>query len=707
MKASLPLAVLLATFAAHVQGQTPQRFDPAQMDTVLYGAAFYEEYMPGDRLDKDVQLMQQAGLSVVRVGESTWSLWEPQDGHFEFAWMDRIIERLERAHIRVIMGTPTYSIPPWMFKEHPEILVTRLDGQRANYGIRQNMDVTNPDFLRYAERVIRKIAEHYRDNRSIIGYQIDNETTSYGTAGANVQAGFVDYLREHFGTVDRLNQVWGLVYWGQSLHDWSEVPPRNGILNPGWKLEWDRYQDSLATRYLAWQAALVREYLRPDQFVMQDFGGATRSDVDEHAIAKSLDVVGINPYHTTQDAYDGEGSSYGGDFARSLKGTNYLVTEINAQTIGWDSRTQFPPYDGQLRQDVYLMAATGANMVEYWHWHSLHYGQETYWKGVLSHDLEPGRAYAEVARTAHELQRIGPRIADLKPAHPVALLYSNDSRRATEYMPFLISHPAGDMPWSHPGGYELEMRRLYRALYRLNIGVDFIFPETEDLSVYKVVVVPPLYIASDALLERLVNYVRAGGHLVLTLKSGFCDEYSTVRHVMAPGPLREAAGFHYQEFSNLTKPLPLRGDPFQAGAENQVTDWADMLLLDKAKALAYYDHPFFGKYPAVTENRFGKGIVTYEGTVLSDKLQEKVMERVLSQAQLIGLDQKLPAAVRVKHGAGRDSKPMHYYFNFSSLPQHVIYPYASGTELLSNAKITTGGPIALQPWGIAIVESGN
>ncbi len=291
----------------------------------------------------------------------------------------------------------------------------------------------------------------------MIGYQIDNETTSYGTAGANVQAGFVRYLQEKFSTVDRLNKIWGLVYWGQQLHDWSEVPPRNGILNPGWKLEWDRYQDSLTTRFLAWQAALVREYLRPDQFVMQDFGGATRSDVERARRSRRAWISPPSiPTMPPQDRYDGEGSSYGGDFARSLKRTNYLVTEINAQTIGWDSRSQFPPYDGQLRQDVYLMAATGANMVEYWHWHSLHYGQETYWKGVLSHDLEPGRVYAEVARTAHELQRIGPRIVDLKAAHPVALLYSNDSRRGTDYMPFLPSPAVGDMPWSHPGGYDLE-----------------------------------------------------------------------------------------------------------------------------------------------------------------------------------------------------------------------------------------------------------
>jgi beta-galactosidase len=699
-----PASALLFIALTPAQQPAPARFAPDRMDSFLYGAAFYEEYMPEDRLEKDVELMERAGINVVRVGESTWSLWEPEDGRFEFAWMDRIVERLARAHIRVIMGTPTYSIPPWMFKKHPEILVTRIDGQKATYGMRQNMDITNPDFLRYCERIIRKIGEHYRDNPAIIGYQIDNETTSNGTAGPGVQAGFVRYLREKFSSVERLNRMWGLVYWGQSLHDWSEIPPRDGILNPGWKLEWDRYQDSLTTNFLAWQYSLLREYLRPDQFVTQDFGGATRRDVNEYAISKDLDIAAINPYHPTQDGYDGEGSSYGGDFARSLKRTNYLVTEINAQTIGWDSRSQFPPYDGQLRQDVYAMASTGANMVEYWHWHSLHYGQETYWKGVLSHDLEPGRAYAEVARTAHELARIGSHIVDLKTSQPVALLYSNDSRRGTEYMPFLLSHPEGDMPWHHFGGYDVDLRRLYRALYRLNVGVDFVFPETEDLSGYKVVVVPPLYIASDAILERLVDYARSGGHLVLTLKSGFCDEYSTVRPVMAPGPLREAAGFHYQEFSNLTKPLALKGDPFEAGAANQVTDWAEMLLLDAATPLAYYDHPFFGKYPAITENRFGKGMVTYEGTVLSDELQRKVLERVLDQAKLMGPDQKLPATVRVKHGTNRAGKTIHYYFNFSASRQHAPYAYASGLELLSNRPVAKGAEIALEPWGVAIVE---
>ena len=248
------------------------------------------------------------------------------------------------------------------------------------------------------------------------------------------------------------------------------------------------------------------------------------------------------------------------------------------------------------------------------------------------------------------------------------------------------------------------MQRLYGALYRLNAGVDFIFPDTEDLSQYKVIVVPPLYVASDALLARLVEYVRGGGHLVLTLKSGFCNEYSTVRATMAPGPLREAAGIHYQEFSNLAKPLALSGDPLQAGAENRVSDWAEMLMLDTAKPVAWYDHPFFGKYPAITENHFGKGMVTYEGTVLSAGLQEKVVAHVLEEANVTGSDRKLPAAVRVKHGVNRAGKAVHYYFNFSPAPQRVVYSYARGTELLLTRPVAQDSALTLEPWGVAIVE---
>lgn len=692
VRAGLLLVVFLcAALTGKTQAREPFRAD--RMDTVLYGVAYYPEYMPYERLDQDVQLMQKAGITVVRIGESSWGLWEPQDGKFEFAWMDRVVEKLHAAGIRIILGTPTYSIPAWLFKEHPEIVVTRLGGQYLYYGLRQNTDLANATYRFYCERVIRKILEHYKGNPAIIGYQIDNETSSAGAANRDVQVGFQEYLKAKFKTTDELNKVWGLNYWGQRLNDWSELPPRDGILNPGWKLEWERYSQWLTTDFLAWQARIVNEYKAPEQFVMHDFAGPPRPEVNESEVVRTLDIAAANPYHGTQDEFDGEASSYVGDYVRSLKKTNYLITETNAEAIGWDSKEQFPPYDGQLRLDVYTHVSSGANMVEYWHWHSLHYGQETYWKGVLGHDLQPGRAYAEVSRTAHELQRIGSEIADFQRKNHVAILYSNDSGYGLEFMKF-----------SDRVNYRAILRQMYGVLYRANVGVDFIFPESVNLAEYKVIVVPPLYIASDALLNRLAEYVRGGGNVVMAFKSGFCNEYSTVRWNMAPGPLREAAGFHYQEFSSLRRPLALKNDPFHVGSENKVSEWAEMLILDTAKGLANYDHPFLGNYPAITQNVYGKGTLTYEGTVLTDKLQEQVLLGVLQEAGLTGSDQSLPSSVRVKHGQNRKGKTLHYFLNYSSDAQDFSYAYGAGADLLTQSALARGQRITLKPWDAAIVE---
>jgi beta-galactosidase len=669
---------------------------PPRMETILYGVSYYQEYMPYERLERDVQMMKDAGINVVRMGESGWGLWEPREGQFEFAWMDRVVNRMHQAGIKVLMGTPTYSIPAWLYRKHPEILVTRLGGERAAYGMRQNMDITNPTYLFYAERVIRQILNHYKDNPAVIGYQIDNETAPYGTAGPNVQVGFVEYLKKKFGTTDELNKVWGLNYWGQRVNGWEELPPREGILNPGYKLEWERYQHKIVTDFLAWQARLVNEYKRADQFICHNFVGGVRTEIDEYDIAQHLDIAGINPYHPWDvgpDADDGGAWALSGDLARSLKGGNYLITETNAQTIGWDSKTQFPPYDGQIRLNVYSHLSSGANMVAYWHWHSLHYGQETYWKGVLSHDLEPNRVYAEVTRTAHELKEIGQRLVNLKKKNQVALLYSNESYHGIQYMPF-----------ADGANYMTVLQQMYGALYRLNVGVDFVFPQSANFSDYKVLVVPPLYIASDALLQRLADFVKGGGHLVLAFKSGFCNEFSTVRWAKAPGPLREAAGFYYQEFANIRKPLSLKSDPFKTGDENRVSTWAEFLIPETAQALAFYDHPFYGKYPALTRNKYGRGTLTYEGTLLTDKLQEKVLLDVLSLAGQVGPDQQLTGPVRVKHGLDNAGKNLHYYLNYSGESQNFTYPYASGTDLLTHKPVEKSAAVALAPWDLIIVE---
>src|SRR6266566_1541402 len=706
-RTSLILASILVLLSLAALAQDNKNFAPDKMDTVLYGVAYYPEYMPYDRLDKDVEMMQKAGITVVRVGESTWSSWEPRDGEFQFAWMERALDRLHQAGIKVILGTPTYSIPTWLYKEHPEIVVTHQGTipQLADpydpaypssmtpgfYGPRQNYDFLNPYFRQHAERVIREIVGHFKNHPAVIGYQIDNETFPNGVSTPYANAAFLDRLKQKYKTPETINRIWGLVYWGQLVDKWEDLPPRNGILNPGYKLEWENFQHDIVTDYLAWQARIVSEYKRTDQFITQDFSGGVHTNLDQWAIARTLDVVAENPYFETQRRLNARGIWMSGDVARSLKHTNYLVTETNAQTIGWDSRTQYPQYPGQLRLVVYTHLAAGANMVEYWHWHSLHYGQETYWKGVLSHDLEPNRTYAEVSRVAAELKKLGPQLVDLKKDDKVAILFSADSANALSYMPV-----------SDHVNYMTVLKQMYDALYDLNIEPDFVQAGDPNLSRYKVLLVPPLYSTSDRVLQQISDYVKNGGQVVMAFKSGFTNEYSTVRDVMAPGPLRAAAGFHYQEFTNLAEPEPLTPDPYGVGEQNKGSVWEEFLVPETAQVVASFDDPYW-HFPAIMRNQYGGGTLTYEGTFLTDTLQREVIREVLRRAGLTGPDQNLPGVVKVRHGRNAQGKLLHYYLNFSGEEQTFSYPYGNGSDLLTNASVRQGQAFNLKPWDLAIV----
>jgi len=697
-------ALLAVTVAAVAQTRT---FAPDRMETILYGVAYYPEYMPQERLNKDVEMMQKAGITVVRVGESTWSSWEPRDGDFQFAWMERVLDRMQQAGIKVILGTPTYTIPTWLYRAHPEILVTHNGTAPplrnpyestyppsmppGYYGPRQNMDFLNPDFRRYAERIIRQVVGHFHQHPAVIGYQIDNETFPNGAVTPYTQRAFLDRLRHKYETTEVLNRIWGLAYWGQLVDRWEDLPPRDGILNPGYKLEWENFQHDIVTDFLAWQAKIVNEYKRPDQFITHDFSGGVHSNLDQWAIAENLDVVAENPYFPTQEELDGRRIWLAGDLGRSLKHANYLVTETNAQSIGWDSRTQYPMYPGQLRLAVYAHLAAGANMVEYWHWASLHYGQETYWRGVLSHDLEPNRTYAEVSRVAGELKRVGPRLVNLRQDNPVAILVSTDSANAISYMPF-----------SDSVGYMSVLNQMYGALYELNIEPDFVPANAVDFSRYKVLLVPPLYSASDEVLQHISDYVKAGGQAVMAFKSGFTNQYSTVRDTMQPGGLRAAAGIHYQEFTSLAEPKRLTPDPYHAGDQNTGSVWEEFLMPDTAEVVATFDHAYW-HFPAITRNRYGNGALTYEGTVLSDVLQREVVRGALKAAGLTGPDQALPATVKVRHGRNGQGKLLHYYFNFSGAEQTMGYPHGGGTDVLTDLRIEKGQQLRLKPWDLAIV----
>lgn len=180
-------------------------------DHLLFGAAYYSEYLPCDRVEKDMEMMEKAGMNTIRIAESTWSTIEPKDGIFDFTHLDKMLEAAARHHISVIVGTPTYAIPAWLAKKYPDILALTNNGQNI-YGARQNMDITHAGYLFHCERVIRAMMEHIKDVPHIIGFQLDNETKSYGTAGPRVQAMFVDYLKEKYPDINEFNREFGLDY---------------------------------------------------------------------------------------------------------------------------------------------------------------------------------------------------------------------------------------------------------------------------------------------------------------------------------------------------------------------------------------------------------------------------------------------------------------------------------------------------------------
>lgn len=658
-------------------------------DNVLYGAAYYHEYMPYDRLDKDIEMMKKAGLSVVRVGESTWGVFEPQDGIFEFKWMDRILDKLYEAGIRVILGTPTYSIPAWLAHKHPEILAEYTHGNKAYYGIRQNMDFTHPTYRYYAERIIRKMMERYANHPAVIGYQVDNETEARGVNNQDYFMGFREYVKQKFhNDLTALNKEWGLNYWGMNIHTWEEFYPRDGVTSPSYKNEWERYNRKEVADFLNWQCDIVNEYKRNDQFVTHCFMPSFQN-IDQVESFRQMQYPAINIYHDVQDRQDGQFLTYAGDFMRTVAKNNYLVTETNAQATGWDARGQFPPYDNQLRQNVYGHYASGANMVEYWHWATLHYGQETYWKGVLGHDLEPNRVYNEFSATAAELKRIGKKLVNLKKSNKVAILYSHDSYHALNFMPY-----------TYKSNYPIDM--VHKALYYQNIETDILpCDKVHDFDRYSMLVIPPLYISSDELLEAINRFVERGGYVVMMHKSGYCNEHSAVRATLAPGPLRKACGFYYQEYSTIGG-MSLKDNPYQLDRQDQISDWYEFLIPETATPLAYADHSFFGRWPVITQNDYGKGQLTYIGTYPSQDLLNKIVRDVAVKAGIITAD-SFVFPIIIKSGVNAEGNTIHYVFNYSGQGNNILVPYANVKDLITEREYHQNDSLSLEPWGVSIL----
>lgn len=684
-------------------------------DKLYFGAAYYSEYLPYDRVEKDMEMMEKAGMNVIRIAESTWSTLEPQEGVYDFTHIDRMLDAAARHHISVIVGTPTYAVPTWLVKKYPDILAITQNG-RERYGHRQNMDITNPDYLSHAERVIRVLMEHVKDVPHVIGYQLDNETKSYGTAGPRVQAMFVDYLKEKFPDIDEFNHEFGLDYWSNRVNDWEDFPDVRGTINQSLAAEFYKFQRSLVTKFLSWQADIVREYKRDDQFITQnfDFDWTThsvgyQSQVDQYDAARCMTVAGADIYHPSNEELTGAEITVCGNISRSLKKDNYLILETEAQGL-----TPWLPYPGQLRLQAYSHIANGSNSVMYWHWHSIHNAIESYWKGVLSHDFSENETYREAVVIGNEWNKIGFHLKNLKKENKIAIMLDNAS--LTGFTQFPLEKAGAN-------GYNTVMRWFSDALYRLNIEYDMISSREQDFSGYECLIVPALYSAPESLLLALDSYVRNGGHLITTFRSGFSDEYLKIYPDMQPHILHECLGLHYDQFTHPhhVDIVPVQSDVMAAAQEHfshpddsafsltsSACEWMELITCDTAVPVLKYSHPAYERYAAAAKNQYGNGSTLYFGTMFeNDELLESVLLSFLHETGFSGGDLSSDAPhypLIIKRGINDSGKELCYYLNYSKDPVSVTHHGKNGVELISETAIVCGDKIDLGGWGVAVVE---
>ncbi|MEO6085585.1 MAG: beta-galactosidase [Umezawaea sp.] len=695
---------------------------------VLFGAAYYHEYRTHDRLKTDLDLMVDAHFSVIRVGESVWSTWEPENGRFDLDWLQPVLDGAHERGISVILGTPTYAVPPWLARQYPEITGERSTGQRIGWGARQEVDFTHPGFRFHAERVIRRVVARYADHPAVIGFQVDNEPGLELLHNHGVFQRFVDHLRARYGDVENLNREWGLVYWSHRLSTWADLWTPDGNAQPQYDVAWREFQALQTTEFIAWQAGIVREYSTADQFVTTCIS-YTRPAVHDDELTDSLDVAAGNPYYLMQDSLalpdrtpdhvEQKWKTTGvwalfqtADWMFSSRQEPFLVTETNAGHIGepWDNR---PAFDGQWRQAAWALVSRGARMIEYWHWHTLHFGAETYWGGILPHSGQPGRTYAELVRLGEDFDTAGSLVAGLEPDADITMVYSTPSKWLMQEHPPL---PTADGEPDR-AAYQRFFDPFYRGAFDAGRQVRIIHigqlhdprgerpgvTPDEAAQLHPVLVVPALYVVDDASIDWLAAYAGAGGHLVLGPRTAYGDHEGRARQEPAPARLVEAAGVRYDEFSNLTREIPLLAGPdgpFELPDDATATRWVDGLSVLDADVLVEYDHPHFGRWPAITTRRHGAGRVTCVGTVPNRHLAKALARWLVPSAR--GGWHDLPDSVTATTGSSPDGRQVHIVHNWSWNPVQVTTPVAL-TDVLDRDSTPVGTSVDLGPWDVRVL----
>jgi beta-galactosidase len=573
-----------------------------------FGVDYYPEHWPEERWNEDARLMAEAGFNVVRLAEFAWSRLEPEEGCFQFDWLDRAIRVLAAQGLRVVLGTPTASPPPWVMESAPGLYRVREDGQTVTFGNRRSYCPTHPRYRALAGRIVTAMANHYRNHPAVIAWQIDNEFGDRCYC-AHCQDSFRHWLQKRYGSLDCLNAAWGTAFWSHTYTRWDQVPVpllTGGSPNPGLALDFARFSSDSYVDFQSQQIQILRESC-PRHFITHNFMGFGYEQLNYFDLAHDLDLVSWDNYPRSQwngsmaEQVDPFSQALNHAAMRGLKRQNFWVMEQQAGPAGWE-RIGPSPRPGEVRLWAYQSIAHGADGVLFFRWRTSRFGTEQFWHGLLDHDGSASRRYQEVARLGLELKQVGDLIYGSMVKSPVAMLSSYDSRFAFQ------------LQSTHPGfSYPEHFKSIYRAFSQTGLGVDVVAPDS-DLTPYRLVVAPALYVVPPVVAENLKKYVQEGGDLLITPRSGVKDEANAVFASPLPGPLAELAGVFVEEYDSLPedfRPVVEFIEPQLGKFETGV--WCDLLKPGTANVIARYSSGWLDGKVAVTENSSAGGRVIYSG----------------------------------------------------------------------------------------------
>ncbi|WP_443662901.1 beta-galactosidase [Dysosmobacter sp.] len=616
------------------------------------GVDYYPEQWDPSLLEEDLDNICELGCNAIRIAEFGWHLMEPAEGQYDFSFFDHVIERAKVRGLSIVMGTPTATIPAWLAKKHPDILSEFEDGTKRVFGGRHVYCFNSPTLYRYAEGIIRAMAEHYKGEKAIVAWQIDNE---FGHEDSDIcwcpqcRDAFQAYLKEKFhGNIGSLNDAYGTVFWSQTYNDFGEIPlPARTITthNPALRLDWERFRSESIVKFAAFQARLLREII-PGVVEIHDFpGGGLGKHADYSAVSKHLDVAAYNNYPVwggQPEPLPPNEIAFGLDYIRGLKQRNFWITEAIMGAQGHDI-TGFSPRPNQAKMWAYQAMARGCESLFFFRYRGATKGAEQFCYGVLDPDNVKRRKFYEVQSFFRDIRQYASEL-ETPITSQVAIVYDYDSLAA-----FRIQRQSELLDC------EAEMKKYHKFFYDRNVPVDVI-PADRDLTGYQVVILPQMIIAKPDFQRKLRDFAQRGGTVVLTYRDFVKDpDNNLVLGKQLPIDFTDFAGVCVAETESLQEgqKFPVTGEGNFAGVQGQGGIFRDMLEVHGADVLLRYHDAFYQEFAAVTRKAQKDGWVYDLGCGLEESVLDKILEEISVQ-QNLPLEDSAAGVEVICRGTGED-----------------------------------------------------